>query len=109
MADVPIGMVLALAVLAVCSRCSAQQQWLTPDNYIADGDSCRAAGANYGYTAAKLACNYARSRCSSNGNIVGSSYQQGIGAVSLPQCSDMWVTLCLPLVAVLPPPPGQQE
>lgn len=73
---------LLLATLAILASAHA----LTPDNFIANGDTCKASGTSAGPTAASQACQYARARC--QGGLM-SSAPTSIGAVTLSQCSNM--------------------
>ena len=84
---------LACAVAAACAPRGASAQ-LTPENYIASGDQCRAAGAASGAGAARDACRAAVDACART--LLGSSGPPAtsIGAVSLPQCANVALGAC---------------
>jgi hypothetical protein len=86
-----------LALLAVCGlmlvATASAQFYPRPDNYIASGDQCRNSGARYGPSAASSACQQARQYCSGPQGRLGAA-PGGIGAVSLPQCSNIAFGSC---------------
>ena len=91
----PAGAAALLALaLALAAPLAARAQGWSPDNFIASGDNCRAAGARRGRAAGAEACSVARSACGAPRMAGSGAPAGGIGAVSLPQCANIAYGAC---------------